>query len=347
VRVLVTEAWHYLPVLSLSFTEGQAADVRSLQDVFDLATIMVGFADINFRGDAARLYALGQFGAAEGVSLAYDTRWLSPALPISTTLRFQNMRIADRHASVLDSSRRMHLARASVQAGTRRGAVARYGAELRYDVVHQEYEWPAEGRSDRTVWLTPYVGLDRRKLEWYPGPGSFADVRTSVVMGTANFLRTQAELRGYIGIDDGWPLHDTHRPALLALRARAGTTSAHTPSWAHYYSGFSEGFRGYRRAKFEAANYLAGEAELRAPLLKESTYNLSSLGRYGKRLPFGVSTLFAVERFEQQLDGRRDNGLAVALGFLFRVPIMQILEWDFEWNRAGEFTTTFSSGVRF
>lgn len=347
VGISVNESWHYLPVLALSLTDGQVSDIHSLKDMFDIATLMFGGSDINFRGTAARLYALGEVGATEGVSLAYDTRWLSPSLPLAATLRFQNMRITDRHSSVLDSSRHLRLIRLSALAATRRGAPSRIGAELRYDAVQQEEASPAEGRTDRTFWVTPFAIIDRRKLEWYPGPGSYADVRANIVTGTAEFVRTQGELRGYFPIESCWFLRDDHRPAMLALRVRGATSANATPSWAHYYAGFNDAFRGYRGDKFEAAGYLAAEAELRLPLTRERTYNVGSLGGYGRRLPWGLSVVFAAERFEQQLDGHRDNGLAGVAGLLVRLPIVQLVECDLEWNRDHKTSFALSTGIRF
>ncbi|MBI5060086.1 BamA/TamA family outer membrane protein [candidate division KSB1 bacterium] len=347
VRVSVTESWPYIPIVSVAFTEGRPADVRGVQDFFERAAVMLGGLDLNFRGAASRIWLMTEFGTNTGVTGGYATRWLSPRLPIATELFFQSLKISDRHSAVLDSSRSLRDNRIGVSVATRQGARSRVGSELRYQHVIQDTDLPAEGKTDYTVWCSPFAVLDRRDLEWYPARGAYARALTNLVVGTADFVRTSAELRGYWAAPGMWPLRDEHRPPVIALRATGGTATNSTPAWSHYYSGFNRGFRGYRTSKAEAANYLSGEAEFRFPLLRESTYSLPAFGSYGKRLPWGVSGLIAAEGFELQLDGTRVDGFAAAVGLLVRAPYVHVVEASWEINRDGETSLSLEAGIRF
>jgi outer membrane protein assembly factor BamA len=347
VKVAVTEAWPYIPIVSMAFTEGRLADVRGVESFLDRAAIQLGGLDLNFRGDASRLWAMAEFGATSGMTGGYFTRWLSPRLPISVEVMFQSLTVSDRHSAVLDSSRALRDNRVGLSVATRQGARARIGIDTRYQHVSQDDNWPAQGRTDATFWASPFVVIDRRDLEWYPSRGSYSRVQTNLVMGSVSFVRSTAELRGYWAVPAAWPIVDALRPPVLAVRAAGGTCSGDAPSWAHFYDGFNRGFRAYRSVKTESANYLSAEAEFRVPLTHERSFSMRRFGRYGSRLPFGVSALVAAERHELQLDGTRFEGSAAALGLLVRVPYIQIVEAGWEINGDGETSLSLDAGIRF
>ncbi len=347
VKVQVTEAWPLLPIASVSFTEGQLGDVHSTSDFLDIATIYVGATHLNFRGSGAKLEAFAQFGAAEGFSVEYTSRWLSPKLPLACFAALVDLRISDRHAAVFDSTRRLRSRRASLEIGTRRGVPSQIGADFRYQQVKQEDSWPAEGRSFNIFWWSPYLLLDHRDVEWYPTRGALAAVRTNLGLGTETFTRSYYDLRGYWGLPQFSLLGPHHRPPVVALRIYAATSSHQTPSWAHNFSGFNQGYRGYRTIKRESAEELSGQFELRIPVIRESHYNVRSLGSLGKRIPWGVTVVGGIERFRQQLDGMHWEGLGYGAGLLFRMPYVHLLECSVEWNREGEMESSISTGIRF
>jgi hypothetical protein len=81
--------------------------------------------------------------------------------------------------------------------------------------------------------------------------------------------------------------------------------------------------------------------------MRETTYNLRWLGRYGRRLPWGVSGVLSVERGELLLDGRRLERLGFAAGLLLRFPYVEILEISAAANRHGNVEYLVNSGVHF
>ncbi len=347
VRVDVSDAWPLFPVLSVSFTEGQISEVSSASEFLDLATVYAGIDHLNFRGTGAEVVALAQFGAAEGGSVKYGTRRLSSAVPISLTTIFESLRTSDRHASIFDSTRHLRSSRASFEIGTRRGVPTQAGLEVRYQYVKQEAQAPAEGRTFHTYWLSPYLLLDHRDVEWYPTRGSVTVARLNIAGGSEPFVRSQYEIRGYWNLSREIPLHDEQRPPVIAVRAYAATSASSTPSWAHYFSGFSSGYRGYRTVKREAAEELVGQVEIRLPIVQETHYSIPSIGSLGKRIPWGVSIVAGIEQFRLRLDGRKWEGTGWGAGVLMRAPYVQLIEITHEWNREGETEIAITTGIRF
>jgi outer membrane protein assembly factor BamA len=342
VTVDVAELWPIIPLLWMEFSEGQFSDVvRHPDTFFEKVTLYAGGLHLNVAGSGARIYAVGQFGAADGFELGYRTRWLSPGLPCALRLEIENQRISDRHSAILDSSRSLRAARYELDVATREGAPSRVGMSVKYQGMKQEDVWPAEGGHDRTVWFSPYAVLDRRDLEWYPSRGALVSARSEFVRGGKFFVRSRCDLRGYV------PLREGAHPPLLALRFAAATSSNATPSWAHYFFGFNSGLRGYSTDRTESATYRIGSAELRFPLTRESVYHLPWLGRYGRRLPWGVSSLLTVERGELTLDGRIRDCLGFAAGLYFRVPYFEIVEVSAASDREGNLEYLLNMGVHF
>lgn len=342
VRMELNELWPVFPLIWAEFSEGQFADVVSKPSTFfDKVTLFTGVAHLNVGGDAGKMYTVAQLGAEQGFQIGYTTRWFSERLPIAVKAEFENVESSDRHASLFDSSRSMRNVRYELNVSTRQGAPSRIGLLLKYHGVWQEKNWPAQGRRDRTTWFSPYAVIDRRDLEWYPSRGSYASVRVDLVSGTPFFTRSLYDLRGY------YPLNKRPRSPVFAARFYAGTSSDGTPAWAHYFSGFNSGFRGYLTEKAEFSNYLMGSAEFRIPITEESTYDLPFFGRYGKRLPWGISGLLGIERAELAYGGRRLERLGYAAGLYIRVPYVEILEASVTWNRDGNHEFYLGTGVHF
>jgi outer membrane protein assembly factor BamA len=216
-----------------------------------------------------------------------------------------------------------------------------------YEHVRQEDVFPAEGRRFDTYTISPFAVIDRRNSEWYPSRGAYARIQTTLATGTVDFARTIGDLRAYWTVTPIWPLNDVARPPVIALRATGGTSTAETPSWSHFFTGFNQSYRGYRTDKAEAAGYLSGQAEFRFPLIRESTYSIRQLGSYGSRWPSGLSGFVSAERYELQLDGSRTEGLAFGGGLLIRVPYVQLVEAAYEVNRDGETAVSIESEIRF
>jgi outer membrane protein assembly factor BamA len=342
VKIAVSEAFPLWPYLTVSFSEGQITDVITEPDTFfDKATLYTGASYVNFRGEANTVFAVMQWGAAEGFSLGYRTRWLAPRLPLSVEMDVENLRISDRRAAVLDCTRYLRNAQYSLDVATRQGAASQVGLWLAYRGVKQEDRYPAEGRRFRTVWAAPHVTLDRRDLEWYPTRGAYASVWCDLAGGDVRFIRSRYDLRGY------FPLIKRARPPLLALNFTAATSSSGTPSWAHFYSGFDTGPRGYLNAKTEAAGYLSAAAEFRFPVTREMKYNVRLLGRYGRRWPLSVLGALFVQRAQYTLNGRRFDRLGGGGGLYLRVPFVHIVEFSWAVNRDGETEFGIKTGVEF
>jgi outer membrane protein assembly factor BamA len=343
-RVIVefSELWPVFPVIFLEFSEGQLSDViREPDTFFDKATLFLGGIHINAGGNGWQVYSVAQLGASNGFEVGFNTRWLARRLPVFCSLELENERTSDRHSAIGDSTRSLRSARYEFEIATRAGAPSRLGMLLKYQGIRQEKDWPAEGKHFRTVWFSPYAVIDRRDLEWYPSRGALAGVRADIVTGSTFFVRSTYDLRGYI------PLSEGSRPPLAAVRLSAATSTNRTPSWAHFYHGFNSGLRGYVNEKSESSGYLIGSAELRFPITRETTYNLPLLGRYGKRLPWGVNGMLAVERGELILDGERRERLGYAAGFYVRIPYFEILEISAAADRDGHLEYLVNTGVHF
>ena len=343
-RVLaeVSELWPIFPLVFLEFSEGQFSDViREPDTFFDKVTVFAGGVHMNVGGNGWRTHAIAQFGAANGYEIGFNTRWLSSRLPIALKVEFENQRTSDRHSSVWDSSRSLRTARYEINVATRAGAPSRVGMLVKYHGVRQEKNWPAEGKHFRTMWFSPYTAIDHRNLEWYPSRGALVRAGTDIVTGSTFFVRSAYDLRGY------FPFVEQTRPPLIALRFTAATSTNRTPSWAHFYHGFTSGLRGYLNEKSESSGYLIGSAEFRFPVTRETTYDLPLLGRYGKRLPWGVNGMLSVERGELVLDGKRRERLGYAAGFYLRVPYVEILEISAAVNREGSAEYLVNTGVHF
>ena len=338
----VTEAWPLWPIASFDLSEGQAADVlKKPRDFFKKATVYAGAYDSNLLGSGEQVVAAAQFGAAEGAALRFHTRWLAPRWPLAVRAGMENLRVLDRHASVLDSTRHLRNVQLDLDVATREGAPSRVGMKISYQAVRQEKQWPAEGHKQRTFRAYPYVILDRRDLEWYPTRGSWLFVGGDVGVGDVRFVRTQYELRGY------FPMTNATRPPVLALGGVSATASRSTPSWAHYYYGFNTALRGNSGEKSESTDLLVGNAEVRVPLTRESTYDVPLLGRYGRRWPWGFYGMVFIQRAELKYDGARTERLGWGGGLYVRVPFVQILEISAGQNHNRHFQFYAGAGVSF
>lgn len=342
VSALLSEQWQFIPLLSASATDGTLDDALSNpENTFDIFTFYAGMADLNFLGDGGKIYWTYQFGAAEGFAAEYETRWLSPALPLAVSLQFGNLLVSDRHARVLKETRKLRSRSVSLEVGTRKGAANRIGLQGMYSYIRQETRPPAEGRRSETAIFSPFVVLDRRNLEWYPARGAFASVRSYHAFGTEDYTCSQYDLRSFL------PILDKKRPPLIALRLQGATSTSSTPSWSHYYYGFGTKLRGYGDVKSESSNLLVGDLELRFPLTAETYYSLKWFGSYGERLPFGIAGFLFVQRAQLGLDGTRQELLGWGGGLHVRVPYVQIAEAAVAWNRDGDMDVTLMSGVSF
>jgi outer membrane protein assembly factor BamA len=338
----VTEAWPLWPIASVDLAEGQLSDIiKRPHDFLKKATIYAGAYDFNLTGSGERLLAAAQFGAAEGAAIRFRTRWLAPRWPLAVQAGVENLRVLDRHASVLDSTRHLRNVQFDLDVATREGAPTRVGLKISYQAVRQEKLWPAEGRNLRTLRVYPYVILDRRDLEWYPTRGSWLSVGGDAAFGDARFIRSQYEACGYA------PVTRAARPPVLALRGYAATSSRSTPSWARYYYGFNQILRGNGGDKSESSDVLIGDAEVRFPLTRETTYSVPLLGRYGRRWPFGLYGMIFVERAELKFNGERTEWLGWGGGLYVRVPYAEIIELSASENQQGHFQLFAGSGVSF
>jgi len=342
VTVDVSETWPILPVGSVEFTEGTFSEVaRDPRTFFDKATLYAGLAHFNFRGAGDHVLAFGQFGASDGFSFYYDSRWLAPRLPLAVRARWSNLRVSDREWAVRDTTAYMRSQQYELDVSNRAGAPRRLGFIASYWRVHKEHPLAGQRTSAGTVWFTPYIAFDRRDVEWYPTRGTYARATTNFAEGDEHFIRSQFELRGYL------PLSDTPNTPLLALRFRAATATSSTPGWAGYFTGFGTALRGFTGVKALSKDYLQGDVEVRFPITRESSYDVPLLGRYGQRWPFGVYGLLFAQRVELQYNGARDERAAIGGGLFFRVPYVQIIEASAAWNRDGVFEFALASGVNF
>lgn len=342
VTVNVAEVWPLFPLFTVNLAEGQISELLSDPQIFfEKVTLYAGAGHLNFRGNADRVFVLAQFGAAEGIAAGYRTRWLSPAVPLELATDVENLRISDRRAAVADSSGHLRNVKYVLTVGTRRGAQSRVGLETAYRAVRGATRYPDTRPRVRTLWVSPFVVVDHRDLEWYPTRGAYFKTIVDRAGGDAEFTRVRSDLRGYL------PLSGGSQPPSLALRLAVATASASTPYWWHYYFGFNSGLRGYSSVKSESSRYVRGDVELRFPLTRESTYDVPLLGRYGRRWPFGIHGVLFAQRSQLVLDDALDERAAVGGGMRFRMPYVELLELAGAVNRDGKSDFTLTTGIEF
>jgi outer membrane protein assembly factor BamA len=342
VTVQVSEQFRFIPVTGASAVEGSFGD--ALKDpgrIMDIVVFTAGVADINHRGNGGMVGVLTEFGARTGFSVQYKTRWLSPRKPIALHFGLYSMRISDRHASVQNISRRLENRGAFFDVATRRGAPSRLGLVLRYDHIQDPVDAFSPGARYDVAWISPYVILDRRNLEWYPTNGFFARGDIDFASGKSAFVRSRAALSIYR------PLTRGKRPLLIAARGIGGTLQDNTPTWGRYFFGFYDKLRGYASVQTEAANYLAGEIEMRFPISPEYVFDVPFVGRYGDDIPFWVGGGLFFQRAQTQLAGLRDDVYAYGAALHFRFPYVQILEASVARNRDDDIDVVFETGIRF
>ena len=342
VTVEISEQFHYVPTLGLTSTDGRTQDAfKSVDDFFNIMTATVGAADLNHQGNGGFVEASARFGATDGFTLYYSTRWLSRRLPVQFNLGMYTLLVSDKHASVQDTSRRLRDQRVFTTIGTRRGAKVQLGAELMFQRITRKNPLPAQRQEYEAYWASPFMILDRRDLEWYPSRGVYAKVLGSVVSGDIPFVRSQYTIAHYI------PLNQQRRTPVIAMRFAGATSTSSTPDWAHYYFGFSDLLRGYSAVKSEAATFMLGDLELRIPFTPEVTYDVPLLGRWGHDIPFWLGLVIFGERAELQLNGSREELWAGGVGVDVRVPFVQIIEMSWGINRDGKSDIMFQTGLKF
>lgn len=342
VTVQVSEQFQYIPVFGADAIEGSLNDaIKDPSRMMDIIVFTAGLADINHRGSGATAGVFGEFGARSGVSVTYRTRWLAPTKPVALGFGLRSLRVSDRHASVLGYSRRLRNDRAYFDISTRNGAPSRIGLLLQYDHVKESDELPATGKTYDIGWISPFVILDRRNLQWYPTNGFFARGDLDIAFGTDEFLRSRGVVAAYLPFGSG------SRPVTLAVRGYGGTTQSSAPPWAHYYFGFADKFRGYSSLQSEASTYLSGECELRFPITREITYDVPFVGRYGDDIPFWLGGSVFCERAQTQLDGARQDVYAYGTALHIRFPYVQVFEISFARNRENDYDFVLSTGLRF
>ncbi|MCC6476273.1 BamA/TamA family outer membrane protein [bacterium] len=342
VTIQVSEQFRYIPVFDVSPVEGTINDALTKPgDAMKILVVTFGAADINHRGTSALAAATAQVGARTGFSLDYSSRWLSPSLPIVLRFGGRAVRVSNRHASVLGYELKSKSEVAYVEVATRRGAPSRIGLQFLYQGLHESDEYPAQGRDYSSLFINPFVALDRRNLEWYPTEGIYARTDIEYVLDSPDFVRSRGIAAAYV------PFAKGGRGPSIAARLYGGISDSKTPAWAHYYFGFADEVRGYASEQAEAANFLSGEMELRFPITREITYDVPLVGRYGQDIPFWLGGALFVERAQLSLDGAREDLLGYGGAVHLRFPYVQVFEFSYAWNQNGEGQFIMATGVRF
>jgi len=181
---------------------------------------------------------------------------------------------------------------------------------------------------------------DSRDLREYAANGFFMSLYLSKPgFGEAdvNFTRFGADLRKYIPL----PLDLT-----LATRAHGTIVSGGVvPTYSRVYFGYGERIRGYFKNVFEGENMLGGTVELRYPILKARTINVSmiplprefSVWRFGISLALFGDTGVTWFRGERLARGDFASGYGGGIHFLLPYGIVVRTEYGFNEFRRGEF----------
>ncbi len=264
----VNERWYLIPFPIFGFRDGDPK-----RPYYGL-----GLLHNNFRGVNQKIYGAFALGADPSASLQFSDPLIDRenrlffAVGLSTS-RVKNKSIEQ--ASLTGDFYERHYD-VHAQLGKRLDLFTTTSVWLGYGVVQvTEYE-PERTVSptgkDNSIYASVDYTYDSRDLREYASRGSYTTlIVTKYGFGESDvdYTRFGADFRTYA------PL-----PLDLTFAARAyGSVVAGgiLPTYAHEFIGFSEKIRGYYGSVFEGEDIAGGAVELRYPLLRAITINVSSL----------------------------------------------------------------------
>ena len=328
-NVDVGERWYLIPVPLLGFRDGD------LKKVF----FGGGLLHNNVRGRNQKLFASVVFGYNPSLSLFFADPLIDRdnRLFFSGNLSYSRVRNQSKIEASLtgDFDERHYDLNATL--GKRLNLYASAGLTLGYRIVEVDDYRPGRTISptgaDRFLYGTISYAYDSRDLREYASRGRYVSLSmTKFGFGESEmrYTRFGADLREYV------PL-----PLDLVLAARVHGTvvsGGPVPSYNWAYFGYGERIRGYFNSVFEGENLLGTTVELRFPLLKTRTINVSSLP---------LPAQFTVWRFGISLSVFADAGLTwsrgdklqlgsfasgYGAGVIFLLPYSYVVRTEYAYN---------------
>jgi outer membrane protein assembly factor BamA len=264
----VNERWYLIPIPLFGFRDGD------LKRIFFGA----GFLHNNFRGVNQKLFASFTLGYDPSVNVQFYDPLLDPDSRLYFGIGAGTAKVRNRsaiEAAITGDFDESHHD-INVLLGKRLDLNERTGVRIGYSVVQVSSYRPGrtvspDGRDDFLYCTIDYT-FDSRDLAEYASNGAFTSLNvTKIGFGESrvSYARYGADFRHYFPLPMG---------LTFATRAYGSVVSGgEVPTYAHSYIGFGERLRGYYTTVFEGEDIAGATLELRFPLLRQLTIDVTAL----------------------------------------------------------------------
>lgn len=328
-NVNVGERWYLIPVPVIGFRDGE------LKKLF----FGGGLLHNNVSGRNQRLFALIVFGYNPSLSLSFSNPLIDRdnRLFFSGGLSYSRIRNQSKIASEVTGDFDERHYDINITLGKRFNLYALAGVTLGSQIVDIDNYQPGRTVSptgrDWFLYGTMSFAYDSRDLREYASRGQYLSLYiTKYGFGESdvNHTRIGADLREYVPL----PLDLVFASRVYGTIVSGGLV----PTYSRAYFGYGERIRGYFNTVFEGENLLGTTVELRYPLLKARTINVTALP---------LPAEFSVWRFGISLSLFGDAGLTwfrgdtirlgsfasgYGAGVIFLLPYSYVVRTEYAFN---------------
>jgi len=264
----VSEGWYIIPIPIFGFRDGDP------KRIFYGA----GLLHNNFRGVNQKLYGSFTLGYDPSGNFQFQDPLIDREAQLYFGIAFGTAKVRNRsatEAAITGDFDERHYD-GSILLGKRLNLFERVGVNVGYSVVQvSNYRVgrtaSPSGRDDYFHCTVDYT-FDSRDLSEYASRGAFTSLsitRNGFGESEVDFMRYGADFRHYFPL----PFDLT-----FATRAYGSIVSGGIlPTYAHSYFGFGERIRGYYREIFEGEDITGATVELRFPILRPLTINVTAI----------------------------------------------------------------------
>jgi len=332
----VSERWYLIPLPLFGFRDG---DPKKFY-------YGAGLLHNNFRGANQKLFGMVTLGYNPSFALSF----LDPLLDSEHNLYFSGrtsysiVRNRSEVESALTGDFDERHYEINTTLGKRFSLYETAGIELGYQIVsigsYRQGRTASPNGHDRFITAGVNYTYDSRDLREYASRGLFLGFSiTKLGLGEAdlNFARFGADIRTYVPL----PLDFTFAARVHGTIVSGGTV----PTYARAYFGYGERLRGYFKTVFEGENLLGSTVELRFPLLKARTFDVTSLPlpkefalwRFGISLAVFANTGATWFRGDKLQFRSFYSGYGGGIHFLLPYSVVVRTEYAFNEFRKGQF----------
>jgi outer membrane protein insertion porin family len=329
----VNERWYIIPIPLLGFRDGDP------KRIFYGAGLLYN----NFRGVNQKLFASFTLGYDPSANFQFYDPMVDPDSRLYFGIGVGTSKVRNRSAIEAaitgDFDERHH--DINVLLGKRLDLYVRTGVKLGYSIVQLSSYRPGrtvstDGRDDFFYCTIDYT-FDSRDLSEYASNGAFTYLSVSKIgfgESIVNYARYGADFRHYFPL----PLNLT-----FAARAYGSVVSGgEIPTYAHSFIGFGERLRGYYSTVFEGEDIAGATVELRYPLVRPLTINVTALPipeefaiwRFGLSVALFADAGTTWYRDEELKLGSFYPGYGAGLYFL--LPYGYVARFEYARNRYGQ-----------